>query len=137
MNNGEIWQGELSDYWMEDGILFGVSKKNPRTLERLRKDFVLVRKITDNKKINFILDNTNTTGYDIPTLKYSLIEIPKVYKAVALVSRSSTGMMISTIFSQLYSSDTLPVQIFEHVDQAKQWIKEQERGLNYSFSAFT
>jgi hypothetical protein len=123
--NNEIWQGELSDYRMDaDGILYGTSKESARTIQKLKKDFSLVKEITGNKKVCFILDNTNTKGYDIATLKYSLNEIPKIYKAIAFISRSATGKIVSSFFLQLYSSETFPVQIFENENHAREWIKQ-------------
>jgi hypothetical protein len=129
----KFWEGELTDYWMDNGILYGTSRQNTRTIEKLKKDFELVRQITDNKKVCFILDNTNSIGYDINTLKYSLKEIPQTYKAIAFVSRSSTGKMVSEIFSQLYSTETLPVQIFDNHDAANEWIKQINGGPGYTF----
>jgi hypothetical protein len=121
----QIWEGELSDYRMDgDGILYGVSKQSPRTFEKLKKDFSLVKQITKNRKVCFILDNTNTRGYDIMTLNYSLTEIPKIYKAIAFVSRSNIGKTVSSFFLQLYSSETLPVEIFDNENSAKDWIKQ-------------
>jgi len=129
----KIWEGELTDYWMDNGILYGSSRQSERTIEKLKKDFDLVRKITDNKKVCFVLDNTHSIGYDIYTLKYSLKEIPETYKAIAFVSRSSTGKMVSEIFSQLYSVETLPICIFDNYDSANEWIKQIKGGSGYAF----
>jgi hypothetical protein len=131
-NDGQIWHGELTDYWLEDEVLFGSSKQTSCTIEKLRTDFNLVKKITNNKRTCFILDNTYTKGYDIVTLKYSLSEIPQTFNAIAFVSRSSNGKMVSEIFAQLYSAESLTVQIFDQVIPAKEWILQYKKAFRYS-----
>ena len=53
-----IYEGELASFWFdENGILCANSKSVPRTLEKQKANYDLVRQITGNRLVCLLADN--------------------------------------------------------------------------------
>ena len=122
--NAKVYEGELADFWFdEDGILCAVSKMTPRTLEKQKANYDLVRKITDNKRVCLLADNTLTYEQDDDTRKLMADEIPKIFKAMAVVSRTVFGKAVSDTFLY-YHGTPVPIRTFNDENEAREWLKQ-------------
>ncbi len=53
-NDRQIFEGEIATYWFDDGILVSLSKSPKRTVENIKGNIALVKKITNNKKCRYL-----------------------------------------------------------------------------------
>jgi hypothetical protein len=47
----EIVEGDIASYWFDNGILVSLSKNPKRTVESIKANVNLVKKITGNKRV--------------------------------------------------------------------------------------
>ena len=121
------WSSSIADYWFdEEGILHGITKKAPRTLDALKENFDLVHEITGGRKVCFLVDNTNTRAYAIESLMYLLREFSQSYKAVAFVSRSAIGKAVGAISAEL-NPDSVPIEVFDSTEEAIEWLRSYNK----------
>ena len=122
--NAKIYQGELADFWFdENGILYAVSKAVPRTLEKQKMNYDLIREITGNEKVCLLADNSVTYTQDNHTREYSAKEIPSLFKAMAVISRTSLGKAASFLF-QYYEGQPIPIMVFDNEKDARTWLMQ-------------
>lgn len=120
----QVHKGIIVDYWMDkDGILHGVSKEGTRNMINVQENFELVRRITGGKKVCAILDITHTSPYDMSTFVYVQEELCKAFKAIAYISRTAIGAMISSASSCM----SVPVKFFSSAEEAQRWLKDETR----------
>ena len=120
----QLFESELSTYWFDDeGILMSLSKSPKRTLENTRESFELVKRITNNKKACLLVYLANSKKPDKQTLEYVRNELPNVYKAMAMVSKSGLGEIIMNIIFKL-KPPAIPMKTFSNEAEAKKWLKQ-------------
>ena len=120
--NATLYEGELADFWLEeDGILCAVSKKVSRTQVKQKDNYELIRKITGNKRVCLLADNTETYTQDDSTRQYTAQEIPRIFKAMAIVSRTTIGRASAHLF-EYFHGQPIPIKCFEHEKEAKTWL---------------
>jgi len=121
--NTEVYEGEIATFWFEDGILYAKSKNVPRTLEVQKRTYDLIRKISNGKKVCMLADASNSQPQDKQTREYIAQEMPKIFKAMAVLSESATGKVITSIFRGL-KKDPVAVEMFPDEHSAKEWLKQ-------------
>ena len=122
--NAKVYEGDLADFWFEeDGILCAVSKMVPRTLENQKANYDLISAITSNKRVCLLADNTLTYEQDDETRKYMASEIPKIFKAMAVISRTVFGQAVSDTFLY-YQGKPVPIKTFKDESEARQWLRQ-------------
>jgi hypothetical protein len=119
-----IYEGELASFWFdEDGILFANSKSVSRTLEKQKTNYAFVRQITGNKPVCLLADNTATYTQDDHTREYSAQEMPKLFKAMAVISGTTIGRAASHLFTY-FQGQPIPIRSFENEKEAKEWLMQ-------------
>jgi beta-glucosidase/6-phospho-beta-glucosidase/beta-galactosidase len=121
--HSKIYEGELATFWFNDGILYALSKKGNRTLEAQKKNYELIREISKGEKVCMLADASNSSPHDKETREYIEKEMPKLFKAMAVVSSSAVGETITKIFRNL-KQDPIPIAIFPDETQAKEWLQQ-------------
>jgi hypothetical protein len=122
--NVEVFKTELSTYWFDfDGILNATSTDVKRTIENTRKSFELVRKISNNRKVPLLIYVSRASVPDKQTRDFVAKELPTVYAAMAMVSKSRLGKMIMNALFRL-RRPTIPMKTFSNDKEAKQWLKQ-------------
>jgi hypothetical protein len=122
--NTEIHETEISTFWFDSsGILYSLSKSPTRTIENTRQNFELVKRISKNKKICHLTFLSKSGIPDKQTRTYVTSELPNVYKAMALVSKSGLGKVIMNILFGL-KPPVLPMKTFSTEAKAKEWLKQ-------------
>ncbi len=51
----ETFEGEIATYWLDDGILVSLSKNPKRTIENIKANVELVKRITENKPVPLLI----------------------------------------------------------------------------------
>jgi hypothetical protein len=110
---------------MHEEILFAIAKPTPRTLNRQKANYELLKRITNNKRVCLLADTTHAAAQDKETRDYSVKEMPNVFKAMAIVSASYFGRFISYIFLRL-KKQPIPIQVFAAEKEAQVWLKKIE-----------
>ncbi len=123
-DNVKIYEGELADFWFDDfGILCAVSKKVPRTIEKQKANYALIREITGNKRVCLLADNTVTYIQDDKTREFSAREMPELFKAMAVISHTVMGKAAAHLF-QYFHGQPIPIRSFDNETEAKEWLKQ-------------
>lgn len=121
--NLEITEGEIATYWIEDGILFSLSKPVLRTVENISANIALVKQITDNKKMPLLIYLTNSPLPDKATRAFSKEQLPNVYKAMAMVSKPGLAQFIMKLLFK-FQQPPIPIQSFSNDVEAKIWLQQ-------------
>src|SRR5436190_24360576 len=88
-------KGEIADYWFApEGILYSYSKNPVRTIKNITENIALVKSITNNKIIPLLIYLCNSPIPDKPTRKFAAEQLPKVYSAMAMVSKQGLSKFI-------------------------------------------
>jgi hypothetical protein len=83
----ETFEGEIATYWFDEGILVSLSKNPKRTVENIKANVELVKRITTNKPVPLLIYLSNSPVPDRETRKYSTEQLPLIYSAMAMVSK--------------------------------------------------
>ena len=98
-DNVKIYEGELASFWFDDsGIFCAISKKVPRTIEKQKANYALIREITGNKRVCLLADNT-------------------------IISHSVMGKAAAHLF-QYFHGQPIPIRSFDNETEAKEWLKQ-------------
>ena len=119
----EIFEGEIADYYMEDGILVSLSKSPRRTVENIKGNIALVRRITGNKKIPLLIYLSSSPIPDKETRKYVNEQLPNVYSAMAMISKPGLSKFIMNFLFRL-KPPPIPMKNFTDENEAKEWLKQ-------------
>jgi hypothetical protein len=119
----QIFEGEIADYWLDDGILVSLSKSPKRTVANITHNIALVRKITNNRKVPLLIYLSNSPVPDKETRKFASEQLPKVYTAMAMVSKPGLAALIMNVLFKL-KSPPIPMKNFTDDKEAKEWLKQ-------------
>lgn len=122
--NIELIKGEIADYWYApDGILYSYSKNPTRTIKNITENIALVKRITDNKIVPLLIYLSNSHVPDKATRIFAAEQLPKVYSAMAMVSKPGLSKFIMNILFRL-KPPAIPMKSFTDDQKAKEWIKQ-------------
>ncbi|MES2763901.1 MAG: STAS/SEC14 domain-containing protein [Bacteroidota bacterium] len=122
--NTQVTEGELASFWFdENGILYALSKSTPRTLEKQKENYALIRRITKNKKVCLLSDTTTASQQDEVTTTYMIKEIPNLFIAMAIISDSALGRFTVNHFLTT-NHQPIPIKYFTNEKEAKEWLKK-------------
>lgn len=118
------YEGEIATYWIDDnGILVSLSKSVRRTVENLKGNGELVMKITEGKKLPLLIYLTNSPIPDKEARQYSTEALPKLYKAMTMVSKPGLSQFIMNILFAL-KPPPIPMKSFTNDEEAVRWLKQ-------------
>ena len=121
--HAELIQGEIADYWYNDGILYSYSKSVLRTVENIGGNVALVKKITGSKKVPLLIYLSSSPVPDKATRKFSTEQLPEVYTAMAMVSKPGLAQFIVKILFRL-KPPPIPMKQFSNDVDAREWLKQ-------------
>ncbi len=122
-----IYEGELASFWFdEDGILCANAKPVPRTLKNQKTTYALVRQIIGDGTVCLLADNTATFMQDRTTRAYSAQEIPKLFKAMAVISNTTIGKASAHLFTRSHGQP-VPIRVFDNQKDAKEWLVQYQK----------
>ena len=122
--NIELIKGEIADYWLDPvGILHAYSKNPKRTVENISNNITLVRKITGHKKVPLLIYLSNSPVPDKETRKFSAEQLPNVYTAMAMISKTGLAKFIMNILFSL-KTPPIPMKSFSDENEAQEWLKQ-------------
>jgi hypothetical protein len=114
----------LSTLWYDkDGILCSVFKNVPRTLDRCIDRTTLIKSITKDKAVCCIMEVSNSGTMDKEASDHIKNEIPKMYKALAIVTTTPVGQIVAASTTVLVPS-TIPTKTFTDSKQASLWLQQ-------------
>ena len=122
--NIQLIKGEIADYRLdENGILYSYSKSPKRTVKNISANIALVKQITGGKKVPLLIYLCKSPVPDKETRKFSTEQLPKVYTAMAMVSKPGLSKLIMTILFK-FKSSPIPIKSFSDDEEAKEWLKQ-------------
>lgn len=119
----ETFEGEIATYWFDEGILVSLSKNPKRTVENIRANVELVKRITNNKPVPLLIYLSNSPVPDRDTRKYSTEQLPVIYSAMAMVSKPGLSKFIMNILFAL-KPPPIPMKSFTDDKEARSWVKQ-------------
>jgi hypothetical protein len=75
------------------------------------------------KEFGLLADNTATYTQDDATRAYSAEEMPKIFKAMAVISRTALGKAASHLFLYFHG-ESVPIKNFDNEKEAREWLKQ-------------
>ena len=121
--NTEVFEGEIATYWIDNyGILISVSKNPKRTIDNITNNIALVKQITKNKIVPLLIYLSNSPVPDKQTRKFAAEQLPGIYSAMAMVSKSGLGKLIMNMLFK-FKPPPIPIKTFGNDKEAKQWLK--------------
>lgn len=123
--NADVREWPTSTIWIDgDGILYSVSRKGARqSLEESRNNLEELRKMTRGGKVCMLIDVTHTSESTKELRDFAAEELPKLVKAIAMVSESALGTMLANLFFTL-KTQPYPTKMFKGEEEAKLWLKQ-------------
>lgn len=115
-----------SSVWFdESGILCCISKKRTgdQTLEQAMETMAEFRRIIGPEKVCLLIDVTYSTENSREVRAYASQELPKVVKAIAMVSSSALGKMVANLFFYL-KAQPYPAKMFNNEKDARAWLEK-------------
>jgi len=120
----EIFEGEIATYWVEDdGILVSVSKSPRRTVENIKGNIALVKKITNNKKSPLLIYLSASPIPDKETRKFVNAQLANTYSAMAMVSKPGLASIIMKFLFK-FNKPPIPMKNFTDEDEARRWLRQ-------------
>jgi hypothetical protein len=116
-------ESEIAISWLgDDGILYSVSKPPTRTIENVKGNIEVVKKITGGKKACILVFLCPSGKPTKATREYVAKVLPGVYKAMAMVSSSGLGRIIMNFIFR-FNQPSIPMKTFSNEAEAKEWLK--------------
>lgn len=115
-----------SSIWFdESGILCCISKKlkGGQTVDQARESMAEFRRIVGPEKVCLLIDVTHSNETTREVRAYAAEELPKIVKAIAMLSSSALGKMVANLFFNL-KSQPYPVKMFDNEKDAKAWLEK-------------
>jgi len=123
-SDNQLIEGEIADYLLtDDGILISYSKSILRTVENIASNVVLVKKITNNKKVPLLIYLKNSPVPDKETRKFSTEQLPQIYTAMAMVSKPGLAQLIMKILFK-FQNPPIPIKSFTDDQKARAWLTQ-------------
>ncbi len=119
----QITEGEIASYWMDNGILVSLSKNPKRTVENIKGNIELVKKITGNQVVPLLIYLCDSPVPDKATRKYVAEVLPTVYKAMAMVSKPGLSTFIMNFLFR-FKPPAIPMKSFTDDRQARDWLQQ-------------
>jgi hypothetical protein len=119
----ELIRGEIADYYFEDGILVSLSKSVLRTVDNIRGNVELVKKITNNRRVPLLIYLSDSPVPDKATRQFSTEKLPEIYSAMAMVSKPGLSKLIMNILFR-FKAPPVPMKSFTDDKEAKEWLKQ-------------
>lgn len=117
-------KGEIADYRLSpEGILYSYSKPLKRTVELIRNNVQFVKTITGGKPVPLLIFLCDSPVPDKETRRYSIEQLPQIYKAMAMVSKPGLAQLIMNILFK-FKTPPIPMKSFTNEEDAKAWLKQ-------------
>jgi hypothetical protein len=123
--NAVVTETPTSTFWIDEkGIFCSISKKGiPQTLEEAKKRIDLLRKLLGGKKVCMLLDVTHSGETTKEIQDLAAEELPKLVKAMAILSDSALGRMIVNLFFNI-KEQPYPTKMFNDEQVAREWLEQ-------------
>jgi hypothetical protein len=123
-DDAEIIETPVTTFWIDkEGILFSQPLDVERTEENVKHSLAILKQRLGDKKVCMISDTTYTPPYTVDARVLLAEEMPKMFKAVAVLSCSPLGKMIGSLLF-LSKRSSYPVKMFDNAEEAKAWLKQ-------------
>lgn len=119
----EVFENELGTYWLDNGFIVSISSGLKRTISNTTRDIALVKRITNNKKLPFLIYISDAPAPDADTREFVAKQLPDVYLAMAIVSKFGIGNIIKNVLFR-FMPPSIPMKNFTNTEEAREWLKK-------------
>jgi hypothetical protein len=122
--NTTLYEHPMATFWFDkNGILYSVSKDGSRTIELMDDYIAFVKSLTNNERVCIVTDISKAGPMDKKNRDYAAVQLQKVYKAMAIITKTRVGEMIGKVFLQL-EDQPYPTAMFTEEKDAIEWVKQ-------------
>jgi hypothetical protein len=119
----EVFEGDIATYWFENGILVSLSKSVKRSVDLIKGNVSLVKRISKGKPVPLLIYVKNAPVPDKETRRFSAEMVPQIYSAMAIVSKPGLASLVMKMVFALKPSP-IPMKQFNDAQSAKEWLKQ-------------
>lgn len=119
----EIFEGEIATYWLDDGILVSLSKNPRRTVANLSANALLIKQITNDRRMPLLIYLSNSPIPDKEARKFSTEQLSRQYSAMAMISEPGLAKFIMNILFKL-QPPPIPMRNFTDETEARAWLQQ-------------
>ena len=119
----QTFEGEIATYWFDGDILVSLSKSPKRTVTNIAGNVALVKQITNNRRFPLLIYLADSPVPDKATRKFSTVQLPLIYSAMAMVSKPGLSKLIMNILFSL-KPPPIPMKSFTDDHAAKEWLRQ-------------
>ena len=116
-------EGSLSTLWMDSGVLYSKGKNVNRTIPLLKENFNHVRRLTKGERVCLITESTDLPDLSKEAREFMAEELGKHFKAMAIISHSQFGTLVSNIFL-FFNKPRIPTKMVNSLKEAQEWVKQ-------------
>lgn len=118
----QTYESSIATYWFDDGILVSLSKSPRRTVELIKENVALVKKITNNQPVPLLIYLSDSPMPDKATRKFSNEMVPQIYSAMAMVSKPGLSSFIMKMVFAM-QKPPIPMKSFTDPAEAQRWLR--------------
>ena len=122
-SNKQIFESEIATYWFDDGILVSLSKNPIRTVENIKSNVEVVKRITNNNPVPLLIYLSNSPIPDKETQRFATQQLPVIYSAMAMVSKPGLSKFIMNLLF-MFKAPPIPMKSFSNDKEAKEWLRQ-------------
>jgi hypothetical protein len=122
-NDRPVFEGEIATYWFDEEILVSLSRNPRRTVENIKGNVELVKKITGNKRVPLLIYLSRSPVPDKQTRDFSASQLPVIYSAMAMISPPGLSKFIMNLLFR-FKVPPIPMKTFTDENAAKDWLKK-------------
>ena len=119
----QTFEGEIATYWFDGDILVSLSKSPKQTVTNIAGNVALVKQITNNRRFPLLIYLADSPVPDKATRKFSTVQLPLIYSAMAMVSKPGLSKLIMNILFSL-KPPPIPMKSFTDDHAAKEWLRQ-------------
>lgn len=111
--------------WIEEpDTICIISKKGPQpSIEEQQREMEKFRQEFGDKKFRMLIDITEASASTKEARDFAAEELPKITKAIAMISRSALGKMLANLFLGL-KPPPYPTKLFSDEASAREWLSK-------------
>lgn len=110
----------------QEDIVHSVAKKVPFTLENTKEYVEFLKRLLKGKKAYMLSEHSQAGCFSDEARDYLKRESARLYRAIAIASRTPTGSVSGTIVT-LLMPPTIPAKLFNNTQEAREWLMQLKK----------
>ena len=119
----QVFEGEIATYWWEGPVLVSRSKSVQRSVDNISGNVALVQQLSGGKPVPLLIYLSPSPVPDKETRRFSATQLPRIYKAMAMVSKPGLASLVMKMVFALKPAP-IPIRHFTDDQEALAWLQQ-------------